>query len=327
MPRARRTNTHLPRCMYQRRGAYYFVSDGRWLPLGRDWQKALVKYADLAGDGPKLGTIADAVTHYLEEAAPRLKAATMAGYKISAPRLIRVFGEMRLDELRPSHVYRYISDGANVAANRDKALLSAAYSYARRLGQFEGEDPTKRLQWRNPERPRRRYVEDAELDAILSKASPKLALIVRFAYLTGMRQSDVLGVKVEDLTAEGIRYEAQKNGARILVQWSDELRSVVHQARALGRRDAVWLFESRPKHRGKPNGPKGWTQYTASGVKAMWRRVKIKAGLADVTFHDLRRKAGSDVEADEAPRLLGHSDARVTQRHYRAKPQRVRPVR
>ena len=44
-----------------------------------------------------------------------------------------------------------------------------------------------------------------------------------------------------------------------------------------------------------------------------------------LTFHDLRRKAGSDV--DEDSELLGHIDTRTRDRVYRVKPKRARPTR
>ncbi len=67
--------------------------------------------------------------------------------------------------------------------------------------------------------------------------------------------------------------------------------------------------------------------YTSSGFKASWRRVKLRAGLGDIRFHDLRRKSGSDADDEaHAQALLGHSDPKVTRRHYRAKLTAVQPI-
>ena len=51
----------------------------------------------------------------------------------------------------------------------------------------------------------------------------------------------------------------------------------------------------------------------------------VKAGVERFTFHDLRAKAGS--ESDNPTELLAHDDPRTTNRVYRRKPRRVRPVR
>ena len=43
------------------------------------------------------------------------------------------------------------------------------------------------------------------------------------------------------------------------------------------------------------------------------------------TFHDIRAKAGSDIDAES--RLLGHLDKRTFHRVYRRKAELVNPVR
>lgn len=53
--------------------------------------------------------------------------------------------------------------------------------------------------------------------------------------------------------------------------------------------------------------------------------TKVKERFAE---RDIRAKAGSDLETiEEAQRLLGHADPRVTKRHYRRKAQIVRPAK
>lgn len=326
MGRPRKTNRHLPRSMYQRRGAYYFVDPaGKWHPLGKEYGGALIKYAGLVGNKPTVTTVQQAVAHYLESSAHRLRPATIEGYRRSSENLAAVFGHMGLEDLQPEHIYEYLVRKGNVQANRDKALLSASYTHARRIGAFKGDDPAKGLQYRNEEKPRQRYVSDDELAKLVAKASPKLGCILQFAYLTGMRQGDVLRVRLDDLDDEGLRYTSGKTGARRVVLWSDELRSVVDDAKRLWRRfGREYLFESRPKGKHAIRGP---GPYTPSGLRALWRVARKNSGIEDVRLHDLRRKAGSDVTESEATSLLAHADSKVTKRHYRAKPERVKPVR
>lgn len=192
MGRPRKVNRHLPQGMMHRHGAYYFVRSGKWTRLAKDYGAALVAYAALVGASPTVETVKDAVWHYIEHKRDRLAAATLDGYRYSATNLCAVFGHVPLADMTAAMVYRYLSEAGTVQANRDKALLSAAFTHARNLGAFTGVDPTKRLQFRNEEKPRQRYVTDAELDALVAAASPKLATIVRFIELTGMRQSDAL---------------------------------------------------------------------------------------------------------------------------------------
>lgn len=326
MGRRRKHNLHLPRGMHLRHGAYYFVRGNKWTRLASDYGPALIAYAELVGGTPKVTTVQEAVAHYLESSAKRLRPATLEAYRYSAANLAAVFGQMGLDDLKPHHVYRYLVERGDVQANRDRALLSAAYTHARRIGAFAGDDPAKGLQYRNEEKPRERYVTDDELARAVEVASPKLATILRFISLTGMRQSDALRVRLADIDDEGIHYQAGKTGKRLVVLWSPELREVVDEARRVWRRfGREYLFESAPKGRQAKRGP---GPYTPSGLRSLWRVARGKAGLEDVRLHDLRGKAGSDLEDEkDAQRLLGHADGKVTRRHYRRKPDRVKPAR
>lgn len=328
MGRPRKSAKHLPERMLQKHGAYYFVKDQKWHPLGKDYGAALVKYAELVGTPARVTKVKDAVWTYIEHCTSRpepLADATLDGYRRSAANLMPVFGEADLSAVEPTHVYQYLVTKGNVQANRDRALLSASFTHARRIGAFRGDDPTKGLQYRNAERPRKRYVNDGELAVILNAVSPKLACIARFAFLTGMRQSDALRVRMSDIDDEGIHYTTGKTGVPLVVLWSPDLRDCVEEAKGLWRRfGREWLFESHPK--GK-HAKRGVGPYTTSGLRALWRVGRKKAGMVDIRLHDLRRKAGSDMEAGDAQRLLGHADGKVTARHYRAKADRVKPAR
>jgi integrase len=299
--------------------------------LDKHYSAALVKYAELVGTPTKMQTVRDVVWAYIEHGRTRkqkpLAEATLANYRASAPNICAVFGAMDIAEVTQPMVYKYLTTAGNVQANRDKALLSAAYTHACNLGLLAREkDPTKGLQYRNPEPPRKRYMEDAEVERLILAASPKLACIVRFIELTAMRQSDALRVRMSDIDDEGVHYQQGKGGTRLVLVWSDELKEVVEDALRLWRRfGREYLFESHPKgkHAARGIGP-----YTPSGLRALWRVARLKAGLVDVRLHDLRAKAGSDAQDDsEAQRLLGHADGKVTRRHYRRKADRVKPAR
>jgi integrase len=324
--RPRKHDKHLPANMIRRHGAYYFVSGGKWLRLSKDYGAALTQYATFVGTPAVIETIKDAVWDYIEFRRGKLAAATLVNYRYSAANLCAVFGAHLLKDITPAMVYRFISDAGTVQANRDKALLSAAFTHARNRGAFSGIDPTKGLQYRNEEKPRDRYVTNDELTKLLATASPKLACIARFIELTGMRQGDALRVRLADLNEEGIAYQQGKTGRRLVVLWSAELTGVVDDAKRLWRRfGREYLFESSPKGRHAKRGP---GPYTPSGLRALWRVARDKAGLSDVNLHDLRRKAGSDSGSDEeAQALMGHADGKVTKKHYRAKPSRVNPLR
>lgn len=327
MGRRRKHNRHLPAGMYLRHGAYYYVARGNWIRLAREYGPALIRYADFVGSVPKVKTVRDAIAHYLGSSAKRLAPATMDAYRRSAANLIAVFGDMDLQDVTAAHVYRYLTESGNVQANRDRALLSVAYTHARRTGAFPraADDPTKGLQFRNPEKPRLRYVTDDEQVALLLSASPKLACIQRFLHLTALRQSDALRVRLADIDDEGIHSRTNKTGVPLVITWTPDLRSCVDEANQLWSRGGKeFLFESMPRGKHAKRGP---GPYTVSGLQSLWRVARARSGVKNVRLHDLRRKASSDLDEAHATSLLGHKDPRITKRHYRAKPARVKPAK
>lgn len=320
MGRTRTKNKHLPRHMQHKHGAYYHVATVsgklRWLRLSDNYGEALRKWAELEGaELDQRWTVGMALAHYLQVSEKRLRPATLANYAEGAKKLIPVFGTMAIEDLRRDHVYRYMVERGNVAANRERALLSAVYTHLLNSGLMRGENPAAGLRFRNEEKVGKRYVTDDEFRALLAAASIRMRPLLRLAYLTGMRQSDILALELTNATEQGIAYIESKTQNERLIGWSDELREA-WRAAAGARIGKVPLFLAR-----------GGDAFTPSGFKASWRRVKIRAGLKDVKFHDLRRKTGSDAEEGHAQELLGHADGRITKRHYRAKIVPVKPGR
>lgn len=294
----------------------------KWINLGRDFSAALQRYAQLAGVRPRATTtIADAMANHLSLMGARLKEDTLAGYRQSARRLAPVFGHMALEDLRRDHVYRYLITRGNVAANRDRAFLSAVYTHLSNAGLFEGVHPCRGLQYRNPENPRQRYVTDAEFEQLASSLPRNLSLMLRWSYLTGMRESNVLAMNLTDATDAGVTYRPVKNrkgklAKPVLIEWTDALRQIWKEA-AGNRIGDQPLF---PTNRG--------THYSRDSFQSIWQRWRKKIGIPDLRWHDIRRKTGSDSATDaEATERLDHADSAITKTHYRAKPKRIKPLR
>lgn len=318
MGRKRKQQTHLPRHMMMRSGSYYHVSrqEGkqRWLPLGQDFGEALRQWAALEGQsGKPVLTVADLLAHYLDYCTGRLAEKTMAGYRAQAITLGKVFGPMRLGDVQQAHVYTYLRKRGNVAGNRERDLLRAAYNHAANIG-YTGGNPCQGMRVRNPETPRDRYITDEELARLVLAAKPRFALLIQWMYLTAMRITDAITLPVMAVSDDGVRWEEGKTKKKRHVEMSDTLRSIWKQA-AGSRIGAQPLFLGQ-------RGP-----YTLDGAESTWARVRKRSGVVNATFHDLRRKAGSDLPLPLAQALLGHTDAAVTQRHYRTLADPVKPVR
>lgn len=321
MGRPRKVNKHLPRRMQLRRGAYYYVVAGEWMPLGRDYGEALRLWAEYEGvNTPKGRTVADAVSYYIAAKRPELSPKTIEGYENSQKALAAEFGPVKLESLRPEQVTRYLrAHKSKTSANRDKALLSAAYNWINGEGWLKTINYNPARVRRNKESPRRRYVTDAELVALLGKSPPRLATMIELAYITGVRKSDLLRIRLGDAQEDGLHVTQGKTGHRQVFEWTDGLRRLVDAAKGhRGELGSLWLF---------PSVRTPGRAMTALALRTLWERARKDAGLPDVRWHDLRRKAGSDAKQDEAQAMMGHADGRVTERHYRAKPSVVRPLR
>jgi integrase len=306
----------LPPRLHRKHGAYYYVRNHVWTHVGRDYGQALRTWAELEGrEAAPIRTVAQALAQYIADNEKRLKASTVASYRDAMKMLVPVFGRMPLEAVRRDHVYEYVRRRGNVSANRERALLSAVYTWALNAGIYAGANPAAGLRYRNPEKPRQRYVTDAELAALVEAAWPRWKPFLRFAYLTGLRQGDLLRLRLSDAGEAGITIQTSKTGRRILIGWSDALRGLwgemardrIGHAPLLINRDGV--------------------AYTAYGFRASWRKLKLRAGLPDVHFHDLRKKTGSDADSlTHAAQLLAHEDEGTTRRHYRVKPDAIRPI-
>ncbi|MBV9361972.1 MAG: tyrosine-type recombinase/integrase [Betaproteobacteria bacterium] len=109
----------------------------------------------------------------------------------------------------------------------------------------------------------------------------------------------------------------RKTGVRLVIQWTDELRSIVERAlnsRGTKRAErSAFLFARRRGGR-----------YTQSGFQTLWQRVQQAWGKANnerFTWHDLRAKALTDADAQggNAQALAGHASAQMTQRYIKQK--------
>lgn len=350
MPRPRsKANAGLPARWSLKHGAYYYqvpaadraAWDGRtWFRLGRNLPEAHRVFSErLTARLQVTRTVGDLLDRYAREVVPTKAPATRASNGYAIKQLRQAFGPLKLSDVTPQLVYQYVDRRTKkVAAHREIEVLQHAFGKAVRWGSlnkhpFKGEI---RFEGTEAEKPRERYVEDWEIVSALAlpivrKRGSVLAIqaYIRFKLLTGLRRGDLLRLRVSDCHDDGIAVQVHKTGKPIIYTWSDLLRRAVADAKAARPVDiSPWLFCNR---RGECYVDE--SQGTAAGFKSMWQRfmarvLKETNVKEHFTEHDLRAKVGSDAESLERARaLLAHADARTTQRVYRRKPERVRPLR
>jgi integrase len=143
------------------------------------------------------------------------------------------------------------------------------------------------------------------------------------AVLTGLRPGDLLRLTRGNLMDDGIEIETSKTGKRILIEWSEALRSAVKRALAEApqvRQPIVCNLQGKA--------------YTVDGFNTIfYRRMsalvkKPDSGLVErFQFRDLRAKSASDDTVEAASKRLGHADPKITERVYRRKAERAKPLR
>lgn len=319
MGRRRTNNLDLPPRLYLKHGAYYYEQPNtrRWIRLSDNKAEALVKWAEYEGtDSHENPTVRELFARYLVNVAAKKAASTYAGNIQESKKLLEVFGGMYPDAITPHHVARYMElRGLNspVRANREKALLSSVFAYAVRLGIVKT-NPCRDVRGFK-EKGRDRYITDAEFSAVLKLAGPKIGLMMRLAYLTAMRQQDLLALRLEQIDDDGIRITQGKTGKRQIFTWTPELRSIVDGALAMHPKlnQRPWLFPSRDG-----------AGYTSDGFKSLWNRVQqqwAKQGGERFTWHDIRAKALTDAKrlGRDAQSLAGHATSAMTEHYIKAR--------
>ncbi len=311
-------------------------NDQSWFRLGATEAEAWACWFDRAGTTPSqpLQTIGDAIQRYRGEVLTKKAPKTQRDYDRALKRLEPVFGRMHPAKLRPVHVARYMdlrvkADGTGtVAANRDKAVLSAVMTCCVRWGLID-RNLVREIS-RFEETPRERYVEDAELDAFLehcrqsrTKAGRVVAAFVRLKLLTSLRQGQIRQLhRAWWKPARNVLSVPSAKGGLAVEYEGPELADAIEElqdACAVGRGIAsVYLAPTRS---GAP--------YTDTGFQSLWQRtmrsyLTANPGARRFTEHDLRAKVVTDEQdLDLARRRAGHRSVSTTQRHYRVRPERV----
>jgi integrase len=312
--------------MQLRHGAYYHVcnSGGKqsWFRLSSDYSEALRIWAEREGSTHKKGTtVSHMINRYLIEILPSLSPKTVQERTRQAVGLDSAYGNMPLHSVKPHHIAAYLDRrSAKVAANREITFLSSMYQYAMRWGWCES-NPCTGIR-RNAEKRRTRYITDIELDTLINTASKKMAVIIEIAYLTAMRKSDLLAIRINDIKPDGLYVRPSKtmdsSGTSMVFNMTPKLKAAVLKAM---RKDAIGhLFTNT---QGNP--------YTISGFNSVWRRLKIKTGIIDIHFHDIRAKALTDAKrqsgSDYAQELGNHASIQTTETYIKQREiTRVNPL-
>jgi len=325
----------IPNFRQRKRGAktYYFYDHGsrggigrREEPLGSDYGIAIQRWAELQGKAHTapaarvmFGWVCD---RYMAEVASRKAARTFADNQKEEKKLRQFFDDppAALDAIKPVHVRQYMTwrtkrGTAHVRANREKALLSHIWNFARDRGYTSLPNPCAGIKGFR-ETGRDVYIEDEQYQAVWDAADVCLRDAMDLAYLTGQRPADVLGMSEMDVRGGDVHVQQGKTGKRLRVEVVDEGELAVLLERIRERKKAYKVHSTRLIV----------NEYGRSiGVNAMsrrWVKACAAAKVQGIQFRDLRAKAGTDKaessgDIREAQKQLGHGSVVMTETYVR----------
>ena len=254
-------------------------------------------------------TFADLTTQYLERHAPRKRSARDDRGMLQTH--LAIFRTRKLTDLSRNDVARLhatVGATAPYRANRLVALLRKMFNLARDWGLYVGENPATRIQFFHEES-RDRFVQPEELprlfQAIAEEPNSSVRGVLLTALLTGARRTEILTMRWDEvsLTRAEWRIPQTKAGRPHLLPLPHALVTLL---RRVPRVDGVpYVFP----------GQDGTSPL--QNVKRAWDRIRTKAGIPDVRFHDLRRTvgswlAGSGESLSLIGKVLNHHDVSTT---------------
>ena len=232
--------------------------------------------------------------------------------RVSLRRLNATFGDEYLFAVAPKEIeeykkHRLEKGGVKPATvNRELATLRHMFNKAVEWG-YVKETPVKGVKMLKIPPGRTRFLEPAEIDALLKQCSPHLKPIMLTALNTGMRLSEILNLRWSNvnLRMKTISIEKSKNNERRLIPINERLYRELNKLSLHRQSDFVYCGDD-----GRPYGS------VQKGFRAACRRAEIR----DFRFHDLRHTFASHlvmagVNLRAVQELLGHKDIKMTMRY------------
>lgn len=327
-PRTRK-HRHLPPRMHYKNGAYYLVSGTgstrKWKRLSDNRHAAYAEYARLLPTLDRIGgsfaeIAADAVKHHW----PTLAERTQADYTRALENLLRYFGDAPIDQIRPGHVKRYMTlRSSKHEANREHAVLSAIFTWAVEMD-LAASNPARKVRYHSTEA-RRRIITPAEWKAIKLAALDPLPVFMDLAYVTGLRVGDVLALRWNQVTDEGLYVLQAKNRVEGLYTMTDSLAAILDRAKRLHMQAdnvAPLLKPSTAIIHTRKRQP-----YKYAGIRSSWVRACKRAEVKGVRIHDIRRTAITHAKTQgRRPQDFSLHRTEAQAQEYVVEVPRVRPL-
>lgn len=213
------------------------------------------------------------------------------------------------------------------------ACLSHVFTVA--IGDWEWADVNPVRGIRKPREPRGRdrYLSEEERERLFkacqASTSPDLLAIVTLALCSGMRRGEIAALEWNDIDLQRkiVNMRMTKNGSRRSVPLCSPAFELMLERSKVRRLDTALVFPSDKSVRTKT----GVALVRPRDITKPWETARVRAGLLDFRFHDLRHSAASYLAMSGASTLeiaavLGHRTLQMTQRYSHLSVEHLRIV-
>jgi integrase len=262
-------------------------------------------------------TLAQLLERYVCSVVPRKRGADRERYMVRVV-LRHPLARLSLHTLRPTEIARYRDERLAVVTGstvlRELCIVRHCLEIARtEWGLVLPSNPVDLVQLPAPNNPRQRRATAGELDQLLraceTRGNRLLGAAIQLAVETGMRRSELLGMQWADVDLEGrtVFLRNTKNG---------DPRTVPLSPRA------IEIIGSMPR-----TGDKVFPM-TPNALRLAWERLRRRAGISGLRFHDLRHEAVSrffekGLNMPEVAAISGHRDPRMLMRYTHPKAEAI----
>lgn len=260
-------------------------------------------------------TLSEILERYSKEVSPTKRGGPDETIRIKALRRCRV-ASLTMAALTPQAVGEYRDERlmtcCAATVNRDLAMLSSVINHSRREWGVAIGNPVSQI--RRPSMPpgRDRVLSSEEEVRLLNALEPTgrrnhfLKPLVILALATAMRRGELLSLRWQDI-------DLQRGVALLSITKNGDGRAVPLSTRAVTTlQTMVRSFDGR------------LFPIKSAAMEAAFHRARLRAGLPDLHFHDLRHTAATQLAEKlsnilELSAVTGHKELRMLKRYYHPK--------
>ena len=199
--RRKAENEWLPERVYRGRSAFEFRPDKKTCiplcPIDAPRRVVLRRHAE---ELAKYQVIENSLEHLVSvfmasPAFSSLAVRTRSDYERYSKTVLKVFGKMQAEMIRPEHIRQYMDirgEETQVQANREHSFMSKVFSWAYERGRVSM-NPCHKVR-KFSEESRDRYIEDWEYGAVYEQANAYVKVAMEISYCCATRQGDILNI-------------------------------------------------------------------------------------------------------------------------------------